>query len=299
MWRIEPGKTPRLYGRADGRRHVSIFGMDIAEGDIDGSGYPEYALTSMGDTKLQKLDPGEAGRGGYPVYRDIAGEVGATAHIPYTDGDRRPSTGWHSEFADFNNAGLLDLFISKGNRAQMSDFADFDPDNLLLGQWTGKFAEARDLAGIALNRQGRGALIVDFNLAGPLDILAVNRGAPASLFRNLGGGEASGHAGWVHVGLGNRRARRNPRAVARRRMELSLRRFRQPVRSARPDKAAGATLVSGPIGLRGPTPPDRTLVRSEADPLGASAPFRNASRGKAKFAESSSAKVSPKRDSRY
>ena len=102
--------------------------MGIAEGDIDGSGYPEYALTSMGDTKLQKLDPDEGGRGEFPVYRDIAGEVGATAHIPYAGGDKRPSTGWHSEFADFNNDGLLDLFISKGNVAQMPDFAAFDPE---------------------------------------------------------------------------------------------------------------------------------------------------------------------------
>ena len=74
MWRIEPGKPPKLYGRADGWRHVSIFGMGIAEGDIDGYGYPEYALTSMGDTKLQKLDAEESGKGEAPVYRDIAGE---------------------------------------------------------------------------------------------------------------------------------------------------------------------------------------------------------------------------------
>ena len=147
MWRIEPGKPPKLYTRADGWRHVSIFGMGIAEGDIDGSGYPQYALTSMGDTKLQKLDPDEGGRGEFPVYRDIAGELGATAHIPYAGGDKRPSTGWHSEFADFNNAGLLDLFISKGNVAQMPDFAAFDPNNLLLGQWNGKFAEAGDAGG--------------------------------------------------------------------------------------------------------------------------------------------------------
>ena len=94
-------------------------------------------------------------------------------------------------------------------------------------------------------------MIADFNLDGMLDILAVNRGGPASLFRNtgaddgaggvrpmgnwseirlvepnpnrnavgakiavkigtrtlirtvqVGGGDASGHAGWVHVGLG-------------------------------------------------------------------------------------------------
>ena len=33
MWRIEPGKTPRPYTRADGWRHLSIFGMGIAEGE--------------------------------------------------------------------------------------------------------------------------------------------------------------------------------------------------------------------------------------------------------------------------
>jgi len=251
MWRIEPGKTPRPYTRADGWRHLSIFGMGIAEGDVDGSGYPEYFLTSMGDEKLQKLDPDEAGRGEFPVYRDIAGEVGATAHIPYTGGDKRPSTAWQAEFADFNNAGLLDIFVSKGNLSQMPDFAAYDPSNLLMGQWNGKFAEAGDLAGIAGRRTGRGALIADFNLDGMLDILQIDRGSNVALFRNLGarcddgstmpmgnwteirliepnpnrnavgakisvktgvrtqtravqvgGGDASGHAGWIHVGLG-------------------------------------------------------------------------------------------------
>ncbi len=250
MWRVEPGKTPRLYTRADGWRHLSIFGMGIAEGDIDGSGYPEYFLTSMGDEKLQKLDP-EAGRGEAPIYRDIAGEVGATAHIPYTGGDKRPSTAWHAEFADFNNDGLSDIFVSKGNLEQMPDFAARDPSNLLLGQWSGKFAEAGDQAGIACDAKGRGALIADFNLDGMLDILQMNRGSNVALFRNLGakngdrppipmgnwteirlvepnpnrnavgakisvktgtrtqtrvvqvgGGDASGHSGWIHVGLG-------------------------------------------------------------------------------------------------
>ncbi len=66
MWRIEAGKTPRLYTRADGWRHLSIYGMGIAEGDLDGSGYPEYFLTSMGDEKLQKLDPDGGDRGRRP-----------------------------------------------------------------------------------------------------------------------------------------------------------------------------------------------------------------------------------------
>ena len=130
-----------------------------------GPAIPQYFLTSMGDEKLQKLDP-EAGRGELPIYRDIASEVGATAHIPYTGGDKRPSTAWHAEFADFNNDGLLDIFVSKGNLEQMPDFAAYDPSNLLLGQWSGKFAEAGESAGIACFTKGRGALIADFNLDG-------------------------------------------------------------------------------------------------------------------------------------
>ncbi len=248
LWRVDAGKPPRLYRTADGWRKLNIWGMGIAEGDIDADGYPEYALTSMGDTKLQKLDTEE--EPGRPVYRDIAWDRHATAHRPYRGQDLRPSTGWHSEFADFNNDGRLDLYIAKGNVQQMPDFAADDPDNLLLGQQDGTFAEAGDLAGIDLPTRGRGAVVEDFNADGKLDLLVVNREAPASLFRNLGarspngpmptgnwleielrqnganrdavgaevqvksgthtvirkiqvgGGHASGHLGFVHVGLG-------------------------------------------------------------------------------------------------
>ena len=296
MWRIEPGKTPRLYSRADGWRHLSIYGMGIAEGDLDGSGYPQYFLTSMGDEKLQKLDAEEAGRGEAPIYRDIAGEVGATAHIPYTGGDKRPSTAWHAEFADFNNAGLLDIFVSKGNLEQMPDFAAYDPSNLLIGQWNGKFAEAGDEAGIACNAKGRGALIADFNLDGMLDILQINRGSNVMLFRNLGakngdgpplpmgnwseikliepnpnrnavgarisvrtgtrtqtrfvdvgGGDASGHAGFDSCRPRHSRAGGNKGAMAGRRIERQLSRLRQPVRGHRPHEASGGLLVSGAL----------------------------------------------------
>ena len=222
--------------------------MGIAEGDINADGYPDYALTSMGDTKLQVLD--EEAEEDRPVYKDIAYESGATAQRPYEGDDLRPSTGWHAEFADFNNDGLLDLYIAKGNVEQMPDFAATDPDNLLLGQWDGRFAEAGHLAGIDLPTKGRGAIVDDFNMDGMLDLLVVNREQKASLFRNLGaasdfgpmplgnfvaielvqdgpnrdavgavisvkigtrtvnhtvqvgGGHASGHIGFVHVGVG-------------------------------------------------------------------------------------------------
>ncbi|MFV2003404.1 MAG: CRTAC1 family protein, partial [Paracoccaceae bacterium] len=96
------------------------------------------------------------------------------------------STGWHTQFADLNNDGRLDLFIAKGNVERMPEFSAVDPDNLLLGLADGTFSEQGGAAGIALARRGRGAVIEDFNADGMLDLLVVNREEPVSLFRNLG-----------------------------------------------------------------------------------------------------------------
>ncbi|RLQ87139.1 CRTAC1 family protein [Notoacmeibacter ruber] len=250
LWRVDPGRPARPYRSTDGWQAVTIWGMGIAETDLDADGKPEYALTSMGDTKLQTLD--EEAEEDRPVYRDIAVEKGTTAHRPYTGDDIKPSTGWHAEFADMNNDGRTDLFIAKGNVQQMPDFARFDPDNLLLGTFDGRFVEAGEPAGLARATRGRGGAVVDLNMDGMLDLVVVNRQAPVALFRNggamrddgrspspmgswiavelhqdgpnpdaigavisvrlgnetvtrrisVGGGHASGHLGFVHVGTG-------------------------------------------------------------------------------------------------
>ena len=217
LWRMEPGRPPRLYRSSEGWRHVTIWGMGIAEADLNADGYPEYALTSMGDTKLQTLD--EEAEEGRPIYRDIAFEKGATAQRPYVGEAIRPSTGWHAEFDDFNNDGNLDLFIAKGNVEQMPEFASFDPDNMLLGTFDGKFVEAGDLAGIDLPTKGRGAVVDDFNHDGMLDLLVVNRGGAASLFRNTGGrdpkgGKARQMGNWLEIEL--KQAGANPDAIGAR-----------------------------------------------------------------------------------
>ncbi|WP_282608976.1 VCBS repeat-containing protein [Pelagibius sp. Alg239-R121] len=202
LWRVEPNRPARPYRAADGWKRVQIWGMGIAETDLDADGYPEYALTSMGDTKLQTLD--EEAEDNRPAYQDIAFERGATAHRPYDGDDLKPSTGWHAEFADFNNDGRQDLFIAKGNVEQMPDFAAYDPDNLLLGQFDGSFYEAGKAAGIALDRRGRGAVITDFNMDGLLDLAVINREAPLSLFRNRGTRTAYGlrpMGNWLAVEL--------------------------------------------------------------------------------------------------
>ena len=204
LWRLDTGRSPRLYSSSQGWKRLRIWGMGIAEADLDQDGLPEYALSSMGDTMLQTLDP-EADED-RPTYRDAAFEKQMTAHRPYTGTDLNPSTGWHTQFADLNNDTHLDLFIAKGNVEAMPDFAAFDPDNLLLGEGTGKFVESGDKAGIALDTRGRGAAVIDLNADGMQDLVVVNRKANASVFRNLGAETDWGHrpmGNWVAIELKN------------------------------------------------------------------------------------------------
>jgi hypothetical protein len=187
LWRIPPREQPSLYTADDGWVTVQIQGMGIGSYDLTGDGYPEVFLTSQAANRLQTLSLGPSA----PTYRDIGLKRGVNAAQPFTGGDIRPSTAWHPEFADVNNDGFVDLFISKGNVTDQTDYAETDPSNLLLGQGDGTFREAADVAGILNVYRGRGAALADFNLDGLLDLVIVNYGAPVRLWRNVGTGEAS------------------------------------------------------------------------------------------------------------
>ena len=200
LWHVDPGATPQEYTEADGWQPMQIWGMGIASADVTGDGYPEVYLTSQGDNKLQALADGPT----QPAYEDIALELGATAHRPYTGGDVLPSTAWHAEFGDVNNDGYLDLFVVKGNVEAQPDFAMRDPNNLLLGQADGTFVEGAEEAGIVSFHRGRGGAVVDLNVDGLLDLVVVNRVEPVSVWRNVGEGDADAPAAsddWVAVRL--------------------------------------------------------------------------------------------------
>ncbi len=240
LWKISNNQAPRLYSEDEGWRRLQIWGMGIANADLNGDGFPEYFLSSMADNKLQILAK-DATR---PQYADVAFKRGVTAHRPYIGDNTHPSTAWHSQFEDVNNDSLTDLFIAKGNVAKMPDFADFDPNNLLLQQPDGAFLEVGDKAGVASGKRARGAMLADFNLDGLLDLVVVNRWDTAEIWRNtgadtinnwlqvqiqqsggnrnaigawvevkledgrvlrreltIGGGHVSGHLGWTHFGV--------------------------------------------------------------------------------------------------
>ena len=186
LWRIPPGQPPALYTRDDGWRYLRIWGMGLAGYDLNGDGFQEYFHTSMADNKLQTLDnPPKDGTRPRPDYKDIAWPRGVTAHRPFMGDDLKPSTAWHTEFQDVNNDGRVDLFIAKGNVAEMPDFALKDPNNLLVQGADGKFTETADKAGVASVKTARGGALADFNLDGLLDLLVVNRRENAQIWRNV------------------------------------------------------------------------------------------------------------------
>ena len=186
LWNIAPGAAPVLYTDKEGWARLRIWGMGIGTSDLNADGYPEYFLTSMADNKLQSLAAVTPDAPVKPGFTDIAFAKGVTAHRPYTGGELKPSTAWHAQFDDVNNDGLADLFVAKGNVWAMPDFAMKDPNNLLLQNPEGTFEEAGDLAGVASLQTSRGAALADFNLDGLLDLVVVNRGSPAQLWRNAG-----------------------------------------------------------------------------------------------------------------
>lgn len=198
LWHVDPGQPPALYTPAEGWKPLKIWGMGIASADVTGDGRPDYFLTSMADNKLQAL----AGGPDKATFKDVAFALHATAHRPYTGGDPHPSTGWHAEFQDVNNDTRPDLFVAKGNVSEMPDFAMRDPNNLMLGQPDGTFAEVGDKAGVASLKTARGAAVVDLNDDGQMDIVVVNRHEGAELWRNAGqttDGKPLGH--WLQLAL--------------------------------------------------------------------------------------------------
>ncbi|MGH1332156.1 MAG: CRTAC1 family protein [Paracoccaceae bacterium] len=196
MWDI--GER-RFLGAADGWGNIALWGMGIASRDLNGDGFDDVMLTSMGDQLLQFAIPG----GGY---RAAPYASGTYAQRPHIGDDGRPSTGWHAEFGDVDNDGRVDLFIAKGNVDQMPGMAMQDPNNLLMQGEDGVFYEAAAGAGIATTDRSRGAALADFDRDGRLDLIVSNRRAPLELYRNIT--PNTGH--WITVALrqsgGNRDA---------------------------------------------------------------------------------------------
>jgi len=114
---------------------------------------------------------------------------------------------WGTGAQDFDNDGLLDLFIVHGGLIHMVP----QEHSIFRNLGKGKFADVSATAGpffdakTGVKSVGRGAAFADYDNDGKMDVFIVNLGGPAVLLRNTTAG--AGH--WIGVHLVGRKSNRD------------------------------------------------------------------------------------------
>ena len=167
---------------------LRLNGMGIASHDVTGDGYPDVYLTSQGANVLQTLPR-------WAVAARPSGTSpsswGSRRRVPSVGGDPLPSTSWHPEFADVNNDGFVDLFVSKGNVEDPGGLRDEGSVRPVHRRPDGTFTSDAEAAGIVSFARARGAALADLDVDGLLDLVVVNFQDPVRIWRNVGSGTAA------------------------------------------------------------------------------------------------------------
>lgn len=164
---------------------VSLYGMGVAIGDVNGDGAPDVLVTGLHENRLFLGD----GKG---HFKDV------------TKGSGLEGKGWATSavFADFDGDGVLDVFIGQYvNWTPETDlFCALDGKNksyctperypgtssrLFKGEGNGRFREITKEAGVE-NALGKalGVAVRDVDGDGRPDLVVANDTAPNNLFRN-------------------------------------------------------------------------------------------------------------------
>jgi enediyne biosynthesis protein E4 len=166
--------------------------MGIASGDFDRDGDEDLFITNIsGETFVLYRNDGATG---FEDVRVPAGLAAPTAS----------STGFGTEWLDYDNDGWLDLFVTNGGvnviESQRGQPSPFRMKNQLFhNTGNGRFVETSGLAGPALERAeiGRGAAFGDVDNDGDTDIVVTTNGGPVRLLLNQSGKQNH----WLQVAL--------------------------------------------------------------------------------------------------
>jgi hypothetical protein len=220
--------------------------MGVAAADIDVDGDLDLLVGNLRN-ESDSFFVNESGR----FFAHRAAAVGLA-------GISRRFTRFGLGFVDFDHDGHLDLYQACGRVMRQADRYGDDPyaePNLLFrGTTKGSFSEVHPRGGTATPLVGssRAAAFGDIDGDGAIDILIVERDAPARLLRNLKGGDS-----WLMVRVVDEHAR--DALGARLEVAVGARRLFREVRSAASYLAASDPRVH--LGLGAATRVDQIVVR--------------------------------------
>jgi len=171
-----------ISGMALAARGSTMAAMCISLGDYDNDGALDLFITDFQQNSDHVWH--NDGKGNFDEVSDQAGITLPTRGV----------LGFGGGFFDYDNDGLLDLFVANGHVypevEQVSPDVRFKQINSLFhNEGKGKFSEATRQAGPGFETPyvGRGVAFADFDNDGFIDVVVGNNGDPPLLLRNLGG----------------------------------------------------------------------------------------------------------------
>ncbi|NKB68664.1 MAG: hypothetical protein GKR89_16495 [Candidatus Latescibacteria bacterium] len=157
-------------------------GMGVDAGDFDNDGDPDLYVTNF-FSETNTLYRNEQSQ----RFTDITAFAGlgtATLNL----------LGWGTGFFDYDNDGLLDLFIANGHVYPQVDLLPTgspyrQPNQLFRNQGNGRFTPVQAGPGLTVEKVSRGAAFSDYDDDGDVDIFVVDLGDIPTLLRNEGGNQ--------------------------------------------------------------------------------------------------------------
>jgi peptidoglycan hydrolase-like protein with peptidoglycan-binding domain len=169
------------------------FGMGVAVGDYDNDGWPDIYLANVEGNQLFHNN-------GDGTFSDVTAKAGVAGGLFNNRKMWSVSAAW----VDYNNDGLLDLFVSNYVKWEVNKdplcgstsvrgycgpmFYDPLPNTLYRNNGDGTFTDVSEETGISkILNKGMGIAIGDYDGDGFTDIFVANDGTPNILLHNLGG----------------------------------------------------------------------------------------------------------------
>lgn len=170
------------------------YGMGVAIGDYDNDGWPDIYVVNVGKNQLLHNN-------GNGTFTDVTDKTGVGGGV--LDGNKMWSVS--AAWVDYNNDGLLDLFVSNYCKWEVNkdpycgptpklraychpkNYANL-PNTLYRNNGDGTFTDVSAETGIdKYSGKGMGIGIADYDGDGFMDIFVANDNHPNFLFHNLGG----------------------------------------------------------------------------------------------------------------
>jgi enediyne biosynthesis protein E4 len=169
------------------------YGMGVAVGDYDNDGWPDLFIANVNSNQLFHNN-------GDGTFTDVTANAGVGGGLLHGRKMWSISAGWF----DYNNDGLLDLFVANycewdpvhepacmglngRGYCHPKSFAPL-PNTLYRNNGDGTFTDVSEETGVAGTLgKGMGVVFADYDGDGFMDVFVANDNSPNLLFHNLGG----------------------------------------------------------------------------------------------------------------